>query len=165
MHALARLMLGSTIRNIQCSWVKEGPKLAQLLLQAGANDLGGTLINESISTSAGAPHGQLVPPAELRRMARDLGRVPAQRTTTYDLIKVYSDEHDDEPSPLDAVQDPEARFGSYRRLTASDQFRFAPPAAASDPRSRPTALAATGCLAERARASQPPVSGGVTTTP
>src|SRR3989475_7344098 len=54
MHALARLMLGASLRNIQSSWVKEGPKLAQLLLDAGANDLGGTLINESISTSAGA---------------------------------------------------------------------------------------------------------------
>ena len=54
MHALARLMLGPTFRNIQSSWVKEGPKLAQYLLTAGANDLGGTLINESISTSAGA---------------------------------------------------------------------------------------------------------------
>ncbi|MEK7444835.1 MAG: 5-amino-6-(D-ribitylamino)uracil--L-tyrosine 4-hydroxyphenyl transferase CofH, partial [candidate division NC10 bacterium] len=53
MHALARLLLGPTIRNIQCSWVKEGPKLAQHLLACGANDLGGTLINESISTSAG----------------------------------------------------------------------------------------------------------------
>src|SRR5712692_6411088 len=62
MHALARLMLGPTFRNIQASWVKEGPKLAQLLLAAGANDLGGTLINESISTSAGAGFGQLVPP-------------------------------------------------------------------------------------------------------
>ncbi|HEU4369771.1 MAG TPA: 5-amino-6-(D-ribitylamino)uracil--L-tyrosine 4-hydroxyphenyl transferase CofH, partial [Methylomirabilota bacterium] len=67
MHALARVMLGPVLRNIQASWVKEGPKLAQALLDAGANDLGGTLINESISTSAGAQYGQLVGPAELRR--------------------------------------------------------------------------------------------------
>src|SRR5215475_12728893 len=72
-HALARLMLGATVRNIQCSWVKEGPKFAQMLLASGANDLGGTLINESISTSAGAQYGQLVPPAELRRLVRDAG--------------------------------------------------------------------------------------------
>src|SRR5205085_5158803 len=77
MHALARLMLGPHIPNIQASWVKEGPKLAQILLDAGANDLGGTLINESISTSAGAQFGQLVPPAELRRMIREAGRRPA----------------------------------------------------------------------------------------
>ncbi len=66
MHAVARIMLSSTFRNIQASWVKEGPKLAQICLIAGANDLGGTLINESISTSAGALYGQLVPPRELR---------------------------------------------------------------------------------------------------
>ena len=166
MHALARLMLGATFRNIQCSWVKEGPKLAQLLLAAGANDLGGTLINESISTAAGAPYGQLVAPAELRRIARDLGRVPAQRTTTYALIKVYSHEHDDEPSPLDAVQDAEARFGSYRRLTASDQFRFAHPTAAAAPRPRAAQPGvASGCGTDGSTLPQPPLRGGVTTTP
>src|SRR5262249_38998968 len=79
MHAIARLFLGPTVRSIQCSWVKEGPKFAQVLLAAGANDMGGTLINESISTSAGASYGQLVPPVELRRLIRDAGRVPAQR--------------------------------------------------------------------------------------
>jgi 7,8-didemethyl-8-hydroxy-5-deazariboflavin synthase CofH subunit len=129
LHALARLMLGASFRNIQCSWVKEGPKLAQMLLTAGANDLGGTLINESISTSAGAPYGQLVPPAELRRLVRDLGRVPAQRSTTYRIVKLHEDPADDGPEPLDSVIDPEARFGSYRRLTASKEFRFTHPTA------------------------------------
>jgi len=103
--------------------VKEGPKLAQLLLDAGANDLGGTLINESISTSAGASYGQLVPPAELRRLIRDAGRVPARRDTLYNLLHVYED-GDDPDSALDHVQDAEARFGSYRRLIASGEFRF-----------------------------------------
>src|SRR5262245_19749046 len=127
MHAVARLMLGASIRNIQSSWVKEGPKLAQYLLAAGANDLGGTLINESISTSAGASFGQLVPPAELRRMIREAGRVPAQRNTTYDLVKVYDSEADDDDSPLDHVGDAEARFGSYRALASSSSFRFLHP--------------------------------------
>src|SRR5262249_39918338 len=86
MHALARLFTGPTFRNIQASWVKEGPKLAQYLLAAGANDLGGTLINESISTSAGASYGQLVPPAELRRLIREAGRIPARRGTAYELL-------------------------------------------------------------------------------
>ena len=122
MHALARVMLGATIPNIQASWVKEGPKLAQILLDAGANDLGGTLINESISTSAGASYGQLVPPAELRRLIRDAGRVPAQRDTLYGIVKTYGD--DEEASPLDTVEDAEARFGSYRRLIASGEFRW-----------------------------------------
>jgi FO synthase subunit 2 len=122
-HALARLILGPTLRNIQASWVKEGPKLAQLLLAAGANDLGGTLINESISTSAGASFGQLVPPGELKRLVRDAGRVPAQRDTLYNVVRLYGD-GDDEASPLDAVEDAETRFGSYRRLIASGEFRY-----------------------------------------
>ena len=123
MHALARLMLGATIRNIQASWVKEGPKLAQTLLAAGANDLGGTLINESISTSAGAAFGQLVGPAELCRLIRDAGRLPAQRDTLYGLVQTYRDGESPD-SPLDKIDDAEARFGSYRRLIASGEFRF-----------------------------------------
>jgi 7,8-didemethyl-8-hydroxy-5-deazariboflavin synthase CofH subunit len=123
MHALARVMLGPVLRNIQASWVKEGPKLAQALLDAGANDLGGTLINESISTSAGAQYGQLVGPAELHRWIRDAGRVPAQRDTLYNIVRTY-DTGDDPASPLDAIEDAEARFGSYRRLIASGEFRF-----------------------------------------
>ncbi len=127
MHALARLMLGPSFRNIQASWVKEGPKMAQYLLAAGANDLGGTLINESISTSAGAGYGQLVPPRELRRLVREAGRVPARRGTLYDLVKVYDAASDEDDSPLDHVSDAEARFGSYRRLASSGEFRFQHP--------------------------------------
>jgi len=132
MHAIARLFLGPTFRNIQSSWVKEGPKLAQYLLAAGANDLGGTLINESISTSAGAGYGQLVPPIELRRLVREAGRVPAQRSTVYDLLKIYATDGDDEDSPLDHVGDAEARFGSYRALATSGRFRFLHPLRAAD---------------------------------
>ncbi|HEV2053776.1 MAG TPA: 5-amino-6-(D-ribitylamino)uracil--L-tyrosine 4-hydroxyphenyl transferase CofH [Methylomirabilota bacterium] len=127
MHALARLILGPTFRNIQSSWVKEGPKMAQYLLAAGANDVGGTLINESISTSAGAGYGQLVPPAELRRLIREAGRVPARRDTVYNLLKVYTTAADEDDSPLDHVTDAAARFGSYRALSASSQFRFVHP--------------------------------------
>ena len=133
MHALARLFLGPTFRNIQASWVKEGPKLAQCLLAAGANDMGGTLINESISTSAGAGYGQLVPPAELRRLIRDAGRIPAQRSTEYELVRVYGAEEDTEDSPLDHIEDAEARFGSYRKLATSGQFRFLHPLRTSTP--------------------------------
>jgi 7,8-didemethyl-8-hydroxy-5-deazariboflavin synthase CofH subunit len=122
LHALARLMLGPSIRNVQASWVKEGPKLAQLLLAVGANDLGGTLINESISTSAGAQYGQLVSPAELRRLIRDAGRVPAQRDTLYTVLR--GGDEVDEDSPLDKIENAETRFGSYRRLIASGEFRF-----------------------------------------
>src|SRR5262249_7753910 len=125
MHAVARLMLGASIRNIQSSWVKEGPRLAQYLLSAGANDVGGTLMNESISTSAGAQYGQLVPPRELRRLIRNAGRIAAQRRTNYDLVQVYSEE-DREVSVLDQVQDADSRFGSYRKLAAASEFRFQP---------------------------------------
>jgi len=121
MHA--RVLLGPVLRNIQASWVKEGPKLAQALLDAGANDLGGTLINESISTSAGAQYGQLVGPAELHRWIRDAGRVPAERDTLYRVLRRFEN-GDDPVSPLDRVEDAEARFGSYRRLIASGEFRF-----------------------------------------
>ena len=123
MHAVARLMLGGSIRNIQSSWVKEGPKLAQYLLAAGANDVGGTLMNESISTSAGAQYGQLLQPRELRRMIRDAGRIPAQRRTNYELLKVY-DAETGESAALDAIEDADKRFGSYPELGASQAFRF-----------------------------------------
>jgi FO synthase subunit 2 len=145
--------------------VKEGPKLAQWCLEAGANDLGGTLINESISTSAGAGHGQLVPPRELRRLVRDLGRIPAERSTTYGIIKAYTDGHDDDTSPLDAVENPDEQFGSYRRLTASSQFRFTklkPPGAARGGTER---TGTSDQFGESSEALQPPVHGGVTTTP
>jgi len=123
MHAVARLMLGATFKNIQSSWVKEGPRLAQYLLSAGANDVGGTLMNESISTSAGAQYGQLIQPRELRRLIRDAGRIPAQRKTNYELLRIYENE-DSEPSALDLVHDADARFGSYRKLAASADFRY-----------------------------------------
>jgi len=124
MHAIARIMLHGWIDNIQCSWVKEGPKLAQVLLASGCNDVGGTLINESISTSAGASFGQLVPPRELRRWIRDLGRVPAERTTTYGIRRRF-DAEPEGPEPLDLVQDDVAeRFGSYAQLISLEEFRY-----------------------------------------
>ncbi len=125
MHAIARIMLHPHIRNLQVSWVKEGLKLAQWCLSAGANDLGGTLINESISTAAGASHGQLVAPGELRRWIRDAGRVPAERTTTYGIRRRFDGPDDGEVEPLDraAAEGPE-RFGSYFQLVADDRFRY-----------------------------------------
>jgi 7,8-didemethyl-8-hydroxy-5-deazariboflavin synthase CofH subunit len=122
-HALARLMLGATFTHIQSSWVKEGPRLAQYLLTAGADDLGGTLINESISTAAGASHGQLMPPAALRRLIRELGRIPAQRSTTYQILRLY-DTMGEEEGPLDRIDDPEARFGPYQTVGASHAFPY-----------------------------------------
>jgi FO synthase len=83
MHAVARLALHPWITNIQTSWVKMGVEGAQACLQAGANDLGGTLMNESISRAAGASHGQEMPPERMEAAIRALGRTPRQRTTLY----------------------------------------------------------------------------------
>jgi 7,8-didemethyl-8-hydroxy-5-deazariboflavin synthase CofH subunit len=124
MHAVSRLVLNRDIPNIQVAWVKEGTKLAQVCLAAGANDLGGTLINESISTAAGAGHGQLMRPREMRRMIRTAGRVPVERSTLYRTLHRF-DDGDETQDPLDRVDDREAgRFGSYRALVESGRFRF-----------------------------------------
>ena len=126
-HAIARIMLNNWIPNIQASWVKEGHRMSQLLLTAGVNDLGGTLINESISTAAGAQHGQLMRPAEFRQIIRQAGRVPAERYTTYGVRRIFGDS-DEELDPLDLVGDNvEEVFGSYARLVKLDTYRFEHP--------------------------------------
>jgi FO synthase subunit 2 len=115
--AISRIMLGASFRNLQTSWVKEGLRQAQWLLDCGVNDLGGTLMNESISTAAGAMHGQLMAPVTLRAAIRDAGRVPVERNTRYEALRVFSAEGQDDPvHPLDLVDDPEKRFGSYDKL-------------------------------------------------
>ena len=83
-HAVARLALHPEITNIQASWVKLGPEGTRQALAAGVNDLGGTLMNESISRSAGAAFGQELPPERMEELIRSAGRVPRQRTTLYD---------------------------------------------------------------------------------
>lgn len=123
MYAVARLMLNGFIDNIQVSWVKEGPRFAQACLAAGANDFGGTLINESISTAAGAPHGQLMRPAQLRALIRDAGRLPAERSTTYQILREFPQEPEN-PDPLDLVDSSDERFGSYQRLIRMDEYRY-----------------------------------------
>ncbi len=83
MHAVARLALHPAFTNIQASWVKLGPEGIAAALRAGVNDLGGTLMNESISRSAGSEHGQELPPEAMEALIRANGRVPRQRTTLY----------------------------------------------------------------------------------
>ena len=119
--------------------------MAQLLLAWGANDLGGTLINESISTSAGAAHGQLLRPREIRELARGAGRMPVERTTLYGAVRAFGmregvggtaagtagqpgaaaggESGDSAPRSLDEVGDP-SRFGSYFELIKLDRFRY-----------------------------------------
>ena len=94
MYAVSRMMLRGWINNIQVSWVKQGPEFAQFSLTAGANDFGGTLMEEQISRFAGASYGQYFPPEEFRRLTREIGRIPAERNTTYGILKEF-DENDD----------------------------------------------------------------------
>jgi len=82
-HSVARLALHPLITNIQVSWVKIGPEGVRQALAAGVNDLGGTLMNESISRAAGSEWGQEFPPEQMEAVIRSAGRVPRQRTTTY----------------------------------------------------------------------------------
>ncbi len=103
--------------------MKEGPKLSQIALLAGANDFGGTLINESISTAAGAGYGQLMKPSQFRGLIREMGRIPAERSTTYQKVCVFETE-DNHRDLLDEVNDPSKRFGSYQNLIHLREYRF-----------------------------------------
>ncbi len=91
-HALARLLLDGRINNLQVSWVKLGFDVSLACLEAGANDFSGTLMEESISKSAGATFGEYVAPEKFRGLIRGLGRIPAERTTTYRLRQIFSAE-------------------------------------------------------------------------
>jgi 7,8-didemethyl-8-hydroxy-5-deazariboflavin synthase CofH subunit len=125
MYAVSRIMLNNWIPNLQVSWVKEGPKLSQLLLNAGGNDFMGTLMNESISTSAGATFGQCMKPREMRRLIRDAGRIPAERSTTYEIRRQFGPDEDDHYDPLDRVEgESDETFGSYARLSHSPEWKF-----------------------------------------
>jgi len=93
-HALARILFNGLISNIQVSWVKMGFEESLASLEAGANDFSGTLMEEHISKSAGANFGEYVAPEQFRALIRRIGRIPAERTTTYELRRVY--ERDDE---------------------------------------------------------------------
>jgi FO synthase subunit 2 len=123
MYAVSRLMLNKWIPNLQVSLVKEGPKLSQIALLAGANDFGGTLINESISTAAGAGYGQLMKPSQFRGLIREMGSIPAERSTTYQDIKIFKTENGS-GDLLDQVENPSERFGSYQNLIVQKDFRF-----------------------------------------
>jgi FO synthase len=96
-HALARVMLAGAINNIQVSWVKLNRRLSQLCLHAGANDYGGTLMEENISREAGATAGQYTSPEEFQSLILEAGRIPAERNTVYSRIQIKS-----RPQPVTA---------------------------------------------------------------
>ena len=110
MHAVARLVLHPLIRNVQASWVKLGPEWAQRCLQAGANDLGGTLMNESISRAAGAEHGQEFSAAQMQQLIGSIGRNWRQRNTLYGEVSADRIERALDAAPLsDPINAPIAR--------------------------------------------------------
>ena len=98
MVAVARLFMRPWIKNIQVSWVKMGHKLGQLALGSGANDFGGTLMEESISRESGSQFGENTAPEDFRRLIRDIGRVPVERSTLYKALHRFEDPAQDPPS-------------------------------------------------------------------
>jgi len=89
LYAVSRIFFNNYIDNIQCSWVKLGPKLAQISLNYGVNDFSGTLMEENISKSAGAEHGEYLSPEEIINIIKTAGKRPAQRDTVYNIVKYY----------------------------------------------------------------------------
>ena len=118
--ALARLFLRPWITNIQLSWVKMGTKLAQLALTAGANDMGGTLMEESISRESGADHGENLPPEEMRRLIRAAGRTPVERNTRYKILRRFKDPTQDPPSLEPAARATAQELAGPRRFRTEE---------------------------------------------
>ena len=98
MIAVGRLFLRPFITNIQVAWVKMGPKLGAVCLDAGANDMGGTLMEESISRESGSEHGENFPAESMRALIRSVGRIPVERSTTYRVLRRFEDPEKDPPS-------------------------------------------------------------------
>ena len=112
--AVARLFLRPWIRNVQVSWVKMGPKLAQMGLMAGANDFGGTLMEESISRESGSQFGENLPAEDIRRLIREVGRTPVERNTSYGVLRRFDDPALDPPSLEPDRRAPVAGPGRWR---------------------------------------------------
>jgi 7,8-didemethyl-8-hydroxy-5-deazariboflavin synthase CofH subunit len=119
--SVARLFLRPWITNIQVSWVKMGPKLAQMGLLAGANDFGGTLMEESISRESGADFGENLPPEEIRRLIREVGRTPVERTTTYRILRRFDNPALDPPSLEPLARGTRAGPTRWRAPTGTDE--------------------------------------------
>jgi FO synthase len=127
MHAVARLALNPLVTNIQTSWVKMGPDGAARCLASGANDLGGTLMNESITRAAGAAHGQEMPPEAMERVITGLGRTPYQRTTLYGLAAGERRAASFGAAPLaPPIDTPARRYERATSISASSAITPAP---------------------------------------
>ena len=120
MHAVARIAFGKSIKNIQASWVKMGHEGVKACLNAGCNDLGGTLMNESISRAAGTQHGQETSPTEMRELIRMLNRNPAQRNTVYGKVSPEREKSGISATDLEEIINTPAR--KYERKTPSSSL-------------------------------------------
>ena len=109
------MLLHGAIKNLQVSWVKLGFETSLACLQAGANDFSGTLMEESISKAAGATFGEYVSPEEFRARIRSIGRIPAERTTTYKIRRMFGEPEHGLRTP--AAQLPMARAESHAPYT------------------------------------------------
>jgi FO synthase len=121
MHAVARLALHPHLQSIQASWVKMGPAGVAACLDAGVNDLGGTLMNESITRAAGAAWGQELPPQQMEALIRDRGRVPLQRSTTYGPVPLERIEASFAAAPLTEIVN--TRAHKYERAEPLELVR------------------------------------------
>src|SRR5439155_12955133 len=128
MHAVSRLALHPHITNIQASWVKMGVPGAQACLRFGANDLGGTLMNESISRAAGASHGQEMPPERMEAAIRALARTPRQRTTLYGTPAGERTRASFGAPPLVELANPPVNDARLERVTRLERPGLAPAA-------------------------------------
>ena len=120
MHSVARLAFGKSIRNIQASWVKMGHEGIKACLNAGCNDLGGTLMNESISRAAGTQHGQETSPMEMRKLIQMLNRSPAQRNTVYGKVSREREDSGSKAKELEEINNTPAK--KYERKTPSSSL-------------------------------------------
>jgi len=127
MVAVGRLFFRPWIENIQVSWVKMGAKVGQMALLSGANDFGGTLMEESISRESGSEHGENTPPEEFRRLIRELGRVPVERNTLYEILSRFEDPTLDPPS-LEPRADLSLSGPARHRLPKAPPVEVAPSA-------------------------------------
>ncbi len=118
MHAVARLVLHGQISNVQASWVKMGPKGVEACLNAGANDVGGTLMNETITRAAGAAHGQEMEPHRMEELIRGVNRTPRQRSTTYGSVTKERIDRSFQAAPLEDNSYTHAKdFARKKKLT------------------------------------------------
>ena len=120
MHSVARIAFGKSIKNIQASWVKMGHEGIKACLNAGCNDLGGTLMNESISRAAGTQHGQETSPTEMRKLIRMLNRNPTQRNTVYGKVSTEREKSGINASDLEEINNTPAK--KYERKTPSSSL-------------------------------------------